>query len=138
MTENIVLMNTDHKFDDLRRHLSAPAMEYVDPIDYLKRLTYALRDEENFYHELYTFLDNVVYGEELLQYKQYYENVGMGSFAMQSLDYLASYSKSFMLAMRGLMEDNGAFHNGKFPYELQQFNNRALLFKRVPPFPGPI
>lgn len=132
MNNDIVLLNAGRKFDDLHRQLLLPKMEYVDATNYLQDLTYALRDEESFYNELYSFLDRVLYGDELLKYKQYYENVGMEDFSTQTVEYLAVYSKSFMLDMRTHLEDLGAFQQGKFPYALQQFTNRALLFKRIP------
>lgn len=132
MNNEIVLLNAGRKFDDLHRQLLLPKMEHVDATNYLQDLTYALRDEECFYQELYSFLDRVLYGDELLKYRQYYKNVGMEFFSTQMVEYLVGYSKGFMLDMRTHLEDLGAFQQGKFPYELQQFTNRALLFKRIP------
>lgn len=132
MNNDIVLLHAGRKFEDLHRQLLLPQMEFVDATTYLRNLTYALRDEGCFYNELYSFLNNVVYGDEIIDYKQYYESVDMGYFSTQMIEYLAAYSKSFMLDLRTRLEDLGAFEKGKFPYALQQFNNRALLFKRLP------
>lgn len=132
MNDDIVVISGGRHFPELYRHLCKPKLNNVEPLTYLQHLTSSLHDESDFHHRLFTYLDSVVFGDTLGDFRQYYKSLGMAFYSDQMVYDLAQLSKDFMLDFYASLDDKGHLQQGSFPYVLQSFTDRALLFKRVP------
>lgn len=132
MNNDIVVVGGGQNYRDLYWDLFKPRLNMVDPHLYLQRLTLALKYESEFYNELYSYLNDVVYGDELRDYKQFYSKLGLSDFSSSMAEQIGHKSKLFMKHLYSKLEETGAYQHGVFPYVLESFTDRSLLFKRLP------
>lgn len=121
------------EYSSINKHLDTTPLCLLDRRFFYKDLLDTLKYESVFKSELSSYLNDFQYDTDYLNHliKHYNTHQSGAPLDKRLTEYLVPYLGKFTEKIHANLLDAGAYVDGKLPYELYKFDDRALLFRRI-------